>query len=597
VPLRIDVRGGGATWSAPAAAGPVGVGPLEVTLADGGSWPTFTWSLANRGERPVAVRAVAVVLAVVGVAEPLRMFRHGYQSWSPSGVATFGVDADPSTRAHFEFLQAVHHADQCDVTAPGELRAEWVTVLADAGGSTVLAGFDAGTEHDGTLRLRRAQDGPGVELWAEAFLGDAVIAPGEQRPLHGIVVDDDAAGGAAALLARWAAAVGGGGGARTGAPYQVGWCSWYHYFDAVTEDDLRANLVLAADWPFEVFQLDDGFQSSIGDWLATNDTFPSGLPALAGAIGAAGRRPGLWLAPFLAAPDSRLAVEHPDWLARRRASPGHEARDSGGGPGDGADPLFVWWNPAWGGGRDGFMYGLDTTNPAVLAHLEGLARALVDMGFTYLKLDFTFAPSVDGSWADPARTPAQRVRAGFDAVRRGAGEGAFLLGCGAPLSHVVGVVDGNRIGPDVAPLWSLDASAEIVPGYLDVQPATRGAYAATVTRSFMHRRLWLNDPDCLMLRATQTALSAEAARTWAHTVGLAGGMAIVSDDLSLLDDASRSLLDDTLTLGRASDAGAIAGFPAAAGDLMEHNPPTVLHGARTTLSTDPDTGSSRLSAP
>ena len=60
-----------------------------------------------------------------------------------------------------------------------ELRSEWVTVLRDAdtrasGGQPVLLGFDGSTEHDGTLRIRRGADG-GIEVWAEAFLGDAVL--------------------------------------------------------------------------------------------------------------------------------------------------------------------------------------------------------------------------------------------------------------------------------------------------------------------------------------------------------------------------------------------------------------------------------------
>ena len=65
--------------------------------------------------------------------------------------------------------------------------------------------------------------------------------------------------------------------ARLGAPYQVGWCSWYHYFHRITEDALRANLARAADWPFDVFQLDDGYQAAIGDWLVTKESFPSGV--------------------------------------------------------------------------------------------------------------------------------------------------------------------------------------------------------------------------------------------------------------------------------------------------------------------------------
>ena len=100
------------------------------------------------------------------------------------------------------------------------------------------------------------------------------------------------------------------------APFQVGWCSWYQYFHDVTEADIVANLALADRWPFDVFQIDDGYQAAIGDWLETNDRFPSDLAGLAASIGATGRTPGLWLAPFLVAPDSEVARRHPDWIAR-----------------------------------------------------------------------------------------------------------------------------------------------------------------------------------------------------------------------------------------------------------------------------------------
>ena len=44
----------------------------------------LTWSVANRGDGPVAVDAVAVVARLDLLVEPLRVFRHGYQSWSPT---------------------------------------------------------------------------------------------------------------------------------------------------------------------------------------------------------------------------------------------------------------------------------------------------------------------------------------------------------------------------------------------------------------------------------------------------------------------------------------------------------------------------------
>jgi alpha-galactosidase len=576
-PLRIEL-GGDAAGSAPFTAAPARVGPVEVHTDLTPGPIALRWSLANRGDSPVRVRSVALVFAVVDLVGPLRMFRNGYQSWTPTGVATFGIDHDPSlARDSIEMARAVHHAD-ATIARPEELRSEWVTVLQSADGPPLLVGFDGGDRHDGTLRLRTGD--AGTELWVEAFLGDAMVAPGEERALHPVIMADASVDGASAsmLLERWAGEVGQVGHARVTAPYQVGWCSWYHYFHDVTESDLRSNLAGAGDWPFDVFQLDDGFQSAIGDWLTTNDRFPSDLDAIAGSIAAAGRTPGLWIAPFIVAPDSQVARDHPDWLARFANG----------------DPLIGMYNPPWGGGQQGFMWTLDTTNPDVLAHLESVARDLRSAGFDYLKLDFTFAPSFDGVWADPGQTPAQRVRAGFDAVRRGAGDDAFILGCGVPLANVVGVVDGNRIGADVAPSWEFTNWEAALPGYERALPATVHAWQNTLSRSFMHRKLWLNDPDCLMLRQSETAMSAHAVQTWAHGVAVSGGMALVSDDLALLDAAARDLLDEVIEIGRASDAAAIAGSPARCDDLMHHAVPHEISAAGRHLVADPAAGTSAI---
>jgi alpha-galactosidase len=506
------------------------------------------------------------------------MLRQGYQSWSRTAVATLGVDRDPSTTTgSLEMVQGIHHADQRRAN-DGELRSEWVTVLADAGNEVVVAGFEGGTTHDGTWRLSATEDGK-AELAAEAYLGDASLPPGESRTLHGIAFDRGQ--DAPTLLDDWAARAGTAGSARVTAPYQVGWCSWYHYFHGVTEQHLRSNLARAADWPFDVFQLDDGYQAAIGDWLETNDKFPSDLAELASSIDAAGRRPGIWLAPFVVAPNSQVATEHPDWLARF-------ADDK---------PLWGMFNPEWGGGLNGVMYALDTTKPEVVAHLEHVARSLVEAGFTYLKLDFTFAPSFDGVWADTERTPAERVRAGYDAIRRGAGDDAFLLGCGAPLSHVVGVVDGNRIGPDVAPSWEPPHNALSLPGYAEVEPSTLHAWIDTLSRSFMHRRLWLNDPDCLMLRTDETAMTSEAVTTWARAVAVSGGMALVSDDLALLGADARALLDDVVQIGREVDAAAQRGAAPRCDDLLERTVPQQLRGGGYELVADTDSAVSTLRRP
>jgi alpha-galactosidase len=541
---------------------------LEVSLhrSDAG----FTWSVTNQSDFPAEVRSISEVYLLTQVEGELAMFRHGYQSWSQSNVAKPGLDVDPSTVSTVEMVTMTQHADQRR-TRDAQLRSEMVTVMSD-NQESLLIGFLGGHLHDGTIRVD--QVGSDFELSVEAFLGSVELMPGETRALHEVVirsVSDPIAG-----LDAWASDVGKGSKARVQAEFQVGWCSWYHYFDQVTEQDLLKNLELAADWPFDVVQLDDGFQSEIGDWLVTNEKFPSGLKGIADSIAAAGFRPGLWIAPFGVSLNSRLAHEHPEWIAK----------DFSG------EPLIGMFGPHWGG----FVHTLDVTNPEVLEHLESLARELVQLGFSYLKLDFTYSPGFDGIWADRSMTPAQRVRAGFDAIRRGAGEDAFILGCGAPLGACIGVVDGMRIGSDVAPFWAPKPELWPYVGYEQTIPSTKNAWRNTLTRAHQHRRLWLNDPDCVMLRTSDTELTPEQVRAWALAVGASGGMVLVSDDLSLLHEESKLLLREVIELGQRSDAASRSGTAPMCTDLMQEFTPRHLEFAGLRLVGDPELGSARIEA-
>lgn len=583
---RIEISDGGASSWIDALEGARRQGDFATDAARTAGWgedltrgvgeaERWSWWIARAEDTPAPVRSVTLVFRVVDVVGRLRMLRHGYQSWSPSDVAVFGEDRDRSLAPRsIELIRAINQADQRVVSHDDELRSEWLTVLVDDAGTPLLVGFDGGDRHDGTLRLR---SGPtGIELCCEAFFGDVTLVGGERRELHEVLVATAAP--ADALLADWATLVGRRGGARTDAEFRVGWCSWYHYFHDVTRADIDANLALVDEWPFDVFQIDDGFQSAIGDWLTVDERFGGDLASMAAAVEGRGRCPGLWLAPFLVAPDSRIAGEHPEWLAR-----GYDG-----------EPLPNMFNPPWGGGRDGLMYGLDPTVPEVREHLRSLAATLVSMGYRYLKLDFTFSPSFDGVWSDRSFTAAQRVRAGFDAIRAGAGDDVFLLGCGVPLANSVGVVDANRIGADVAPSWTRGATESILSGYAGTQPATRHAWSATAVRSFMHRRLWLNDPDCVMLRAERTELTPEAAHTWARAVGVSGGMVVVSDDLSLLGPAARVMLDEAIALGRRADDAARSGSVAVAPDLLDGPEPTRLRSVAGDLTVDLADGRSQF---
>jgi alpha-galactosidase len=71
-----------------------------------------------------------------------------------------------------------------------------------------------------------------------------------------------------------------------------------------------------------------------------------------------------------------------------------------------------------------------------------------------------------------------------------------------------------RIGPDIAP------SAD----------AVEAAIASGRARAWMHGRLWINDPDCLIVRT-----DVEERERWAEHVEAVGGALFSSDPLEELD--------------------------------------------------------------
>lgn len=538
-------------------AGEVACGPLRIGLAVEAGPERATWHLRvrNAGPEPVSVDAVGLGFRwrAPGAATGWRLLRQGFQSWSFAG----GVALDEAGTPPFpsgEWLRGFHHAH---FASPAD-RAGWhesdgALVAAAPSGPACLAGVLESGRAFGTVFVRR--EGGALRVEVEQRL-ERILEPGaacELEPVQVALGSD-----ASALLEAFADAHGVVARARRFAPFQAGWCSWYHFFHDVTEAAFLRNLeALAAarhEVPIDLVQLDDGYQRAIGDWLDTNTKFPSGLAPLAHAVRDAGFTAGLWTAPFCIVPESRLFPKHPDWLLRDPAAAGAPLRGLHHG---------VW-------SREGWVYVLDPTHPAVAVHLEQVYRALVEMGFTYLKLDFLYSAALRATGRDPHATRAERLRRGLEAVRAGAGEHAFLLGCGCPLGPAVGLVDGMRIGPDTAPHWEPLRIARI-PGLEPTVPAGRNALRNTLARAWMHRRLWLNDPDCLMTRSRDSQLTREEVRALAISIAVTGGMTIVSDDVPGLGAAERALVGETVALARevdeAGQAGAVRTLDVAGGEI------------------------------
>lgn len=442
--------------------------------------------------------------------------RNGYQSWSYSGRAVVGQEvarpgADMATLSHFSHLDPP--------LGPSGVESECFVVFEDALFATL----------DGSQFPACFFTSPSKNLYLSFDLTGAAPREGQRfdllyaRRLENEVGADalaaliDALSGCA-LYKR----------ARACAPTVTGWCSWYQYFHGVDEVAVLTNLGLASERLacIDVFQIDDGYQVAIGDWLDTNERFPSGLERMAARIADAGFVPGIWLAPFLATTQSSIWREHLDWFTRLPNS----------------SPVPAMLNPAWGG--NGFAYALDTTNPEVIEWLKDLGRSIKEMGFGYVKIDFCYAAAMRGKRAE-AVGRAEALRMGLAALRRGLEDDVFLLGCGMPLWPAIGLVDGMRIGPDVAP--HLGPAAQ-VHGLTDSMPALVNAWRNTVARAATHRILWTADPDCVLLRRKQTRIPPEIALGWAETVASLGQALIFSDDLSLYErsdfETARRLVEE-----------------------------------------------------
>jgi alpha-galactosidase len=276
-----------------------------------------------------------------------------------------------------------------------------------------------------------------------------------------------------------------------------GWCTWYHYFQEVREEDVLENLAAVARLGLEVgiVQIDDGYQAEIGDWLDRSPRFAHPLAELAGRIQAEGRRAGIWTAPLLVGAHSKLAAEHRDWLV------------------GGADAGHNWGQP---------LGALDVTNPDAAAHLQHVFRSLADWGFDFFKIDFMYAGALSGRrHSDSSGVAAYREAVRL--IREAIGPKATLLGCGAPILPSVGLFDAMRISPDVGPLYE--------PGDGDLgAPSQRSAVLTGRARAFQHARFWVNDPDCLIVRP-----EVERREDWAEHVERFGGLRISSDRLEDLD--------------------------------------------------------------
>ena len=295
-----------------------------------------------------------------------------------------------------------------------------------------------------------------------------------------------------------------------------GYTSWYRHYQNISSDILGADLRAMADQKYkaDVFQIDDGWESVVGDWLYTDHgKFPEGMAAEAERIKEAGMIPGIWLAPFVCEENSILYMTHKSWLLQND------------------DGTYVKGGSNWSG-----FYALDIYNPDVRDYLRDVFDTIINTwGFSLLKLDFLYAACII-----PRRdkTRGQVMADAIDFLRECVGD-ALILACGVPLASVFGKVEYCRIGCDVSLDW--DDKPYMRLAHRE-RISTKYSILNTVFRRQLNGRAFLNDPDVFILRSEGSTMTISQKMSLGEVNGSAGSVMFTSDDIAFYGDEEKRIL-------------------------------------------------------
>jgi alpha-galactosidase len=295
----------------------------------------------------------------------------------------------------------------------------------------------------------------------------------------------------------------------------AGWTSWYNYYQDISEERILDNLagILGAEERADIFQVDDGYQCAVGDWLKVDARkFPRGMKFIADEIRKNGLKSGIWLAPFVCEPKSDIYKNKKDWLLR-----------------DGKGrPVKAGYN--WGG-----FYALDLGNPDFKDYLRKVFSVVFDQwGYDLVKLDFLYAVCLV---PDKHRTRGRIMTEAMRFIRECAGD-RLVLGCGVPLGPSFGLVDYCRIGCDI----SLDWDDKFYMKYFSRERvSTFNAIRDVISRRQLDGRAFLNDPDVYILRGDNNKLSGEQKLTLFTVNYLFGSLLFNSDYTGGYDREKRAL--------------------------------------------------------
>ncbi|MHA1144193.1 MAG: alpha-galactosidase [Candidatus Helarchaeota archaeon] len=479
--------------------------------------------------------------------EEWRVFKTDWQSWSKAKV--LGI-FDKDTMTKTEIARKILYSNPKEKRKKGLIVGEIFTAIHDrTSRSTLICGFVTLKDQFCQVLLKANKKKKALEFFTARSQADEILfEPGDEVSSEKLAIFLDLDGNPLQALNEYFEMVATWNDARTWPTIPKGWCSWYHYFQNISEKETLKNLEFIAensnDIQIDFFQLDDGYQIRAGEWDA-NPKFPSGMAKLVQSIKEKGYMAGLWTAPFFISSKSRLAKEHPEWFFKKENGRPIVASLEGF---ENSKYRFLQ-------ALTSKSLALDCTHPEVQQFLRDLFGKIREWGFQYYKIDFLYAGALQTPRHIAKMTRAQAYRKGLEIIRETVGDDAFILGCGAPLGPAIGIVNGMRVSTDTAPAWNpLLRKVGVALLGLENLPSVVSAMHNNILLSFLHAKLWINDPDCLMIRDHDTALSENEVRTQLTIIGLTNGMYMLSDDFSHVSSERIKLIKVFQPLDRSIDS-------------------------------------------
>ncbi|MCQ2799429.1 MAG: alpha-galactosidase [Bacilli bacterium] len=295
-----------------------------------------------------------------------------------------------------------------------------------------------------------------------------------------------------------------------------GYTSWYNYYQNINED-IILNSLTKADSRFDLFQIDDGYETFVGDWMNVDkNKFPNGLSPIIKKIKEKNMLSGIWLAPFVAETNSELFKNHNDYIARY---------DNG--------------EMVCAGGNWSKFYALDLDKPEVVSYIKECLKYHKDLGFDFFKLDFLYAASKKPM---KGKTHAETAEFAYNLINEVIGD-KLILGCGAIPSNSYGKFDYLRIGPDITLTFDDVFYMKLMHRE---RVSTKITLQNSVWRYAFNGHAFLNDPDVFLLRDDNIKLKKSQKEAVLLINSLFGSLLMTSDNPLDYDDEKKALLNEGL---------------------------------------------------